>query len=474
MEKTVTSGFSSQDTSRIYSCRSCNQVGRIRTFSPSAPLYSTQPRQLNRENLNRKKTVRAKQVNKKEGKKSNTSNNILNQMVGHDLLSKEEEKVLSAAVRAGQSLRDEIKEIIEQKQYSEVRDSNYSNLKDSDKVYEQIKSKRPKRKTRSKTTVLDAAELYGPEAKAEELLLTEDDIVNKLNLAGGKEELSMLLNNASRARKQFIACNLRLVISISRKMYKKQTDASKIQPYGFEATWNLPSLDEVVQEGILGLSRAVDKYDPSFGYKFSTYASYWITSHVQNAFRSASTGALAVPMNVSVLRTKYNKLVKEHIEMYNNQTLCDKVIAKQLGVTVERLNVILSATQTLSSLDVPVSSDNGVKPDSSRTILDNLPGPEFEHPENYVELSMLRQRLENAMASKLSNFERDIVRLRLGLDGHGKKRTVREVMILCGRPDLSMNDIRSTERKAYYKLRKPASLISHGLNAYSDWNDIFT
>ena len=116
-------------------------------------------------------------------------------------------------------------------------------------------------------------------------------------------------------------------------MYKKQSDASKIQPYGFEATWNLPSLDEVVQEGILGLSRAVDKYDPSFGYKFSTYASYWITSHVQNAFRSASTGALAVPMNVSVLRTKNNKLVKEHIEMYNNRECTMMLILQALYFT---------------------------------------------------------------------------------------------------------------------------------------------
>ena len=241
--------------------------------------------------------------------------------------------------------------------------------------------------------------------------------------------------------------------------------------YGFEATWNLPSLHEVVQEGILGLSRAVDKYDSTYGYRFSTYASYWIASHVQSSFRVASTGALAIPMNVSLLRTKYNKLVKEHVER-DNEIPSEEVLAKELGVTSTRLRSILSATQILSSLDVPVLSQNSKNQhESMRTLLDSIENPEYEHPEAYAELAILRQRLENAVAAELSPHERDVVRLRLGLDD-GKKRSVREVMQMCGQGNLSMSDIRSTERKAYYKLRKPASLLSHGLNRLSDWSDI--
>ena len=232
----------------------------------------------------------------------------------------------------------------------------------------------------------------------------------------------------------------------------------------------MPSLNEVVQDGILGLSRAVDKYDSSYGYRFSTYASYWIASHVQSSFRSASTGALTVPMNVSLLRSKYNKVLKEYIEL-NNEVPSDENLAKELGVTPKRLQSVLSATQTLSSLDIPLLSDNKNQQESRRTLLDSLQGTEYDRPETYVELSILRQRLENAMATELSPHERDVIRLRLGLDD-GKKRSIREVMQMCGQGNLSMNDIRSTERKAFYKLRKPSALASHGLNNYTDWSDV--
>jgi DNA-directed RNA polymerase sigma subunit (sigma70/sigma32) len=87
-------------------------------------------------------------------------------------------------------------------------------------------------------------------------------------------------------------------------------------------------------------------------------------------------------------------------------------------------------------------------------------------PEDYVEISFLRQTLENVMAAELSPHERDIVRLRLGLDD-GQTRTVREVVEECG-GGITVSDVRSAERRAFKKLRSPNALHAHNLVEYVD------
>ena len=125
------------------------------------------------------------------------------EMLNHRLLSKEEEKELSQSVKYGHRLRDNIKEIVNEKRYFE----------DCENQVEIIQTRGKKR-----SKILDASQLYGRSAAKENAMLSEEDIVNKLQLAGGNEELEMILKEASKARQQLILCNLKLVVSISRKV----------------------------------------------------------------------------------------------------------------------------------------------------------------------------------------------------------------------------------------------------------------
>lgn len=218
----------------------------------------------------------------------------------------------------------------------------------------------------------------------------------------------------------------------------------------YSGTSNLPSLDEVIQEGILGLSRAVDKYDSSLGYRFGTYATYWINSYVQAVFQKTSGGILPVPYNVSTLRSKYNKILKDYYDANgNSQPPDEKKVAKQLGISVKRLRTVLRATSGIISLDAPITTVDSKNDAISFELYNTISDDGESHPDTYAELALLRQRLEKAMASELSPYERDIVRLRLGLDD-GQVKSIREIARMSGRSDISMNDIRSTEKKAYY------------------------
>jgi RNA polymerase sigma factor (sigma-70 family) len=102
----------------------------------------------------------------------------------------------------------------------------------------------------------------------------------------------------SEARTKLMRANIRLVVSISKKWLSRSSITKKEGPSymnPYNGGWDVPSLDEVIQEGVLGLARAVDKFDPSRGLRFSTYSTHWITSYVRQCFQDASTGCLKVP-----------------------------------------------------------------------------------------------------------------------------------------------------------------------------------
>eukprot|EP00558_Chaetoceros_sp_UNC1202_P011563 CAMPEP_0197241848 /NCGR_PEP_ID=MMETSP1429-20130617/7770_1 /TAXON_ID=49237 /ORGANISM="Chaetoceros sp., Strain UNC1202" /LENGTH=330 /DNA_ID=CAMNT_0042701757 /DNA_START=90 /DNA_END=1082 /DNA_ORIENTATION=+ len=308
-------------------------------------------------------------------------------------------------------------------------------------------------------------------------ILSERDVVADMSIEGGKEELRTTLMLGAEARTTLMRSNIRLVVSISKKWMARSFAAgngegSKTSNL-YNGGWGRPSLDEVIQEGMLGLARAVDKYDPGRGLRFSTYSTHWITSYVRQCFQTASTGCLKVPAQLHEIKSSYRSLVKGYVES-SEPVPTEDMIAKKLGVTVNRLRTAIRVTETLLSIDEPVynggnsaykgSGAGGDNSGESTLLLsDRLECTELP-PEDFVEVSFLRQTLENAMAAELSPHERDILRLRLGLDD-GQPRTVRQVVEECG-GGLTISDVRSAERRAFKKLRSPNSLHSHNLVAY--------
>jgi hypothetical protein len=139
-------------------------------------------------------------------------------------------------------------------------------------------------------------------------LLSEADIISSLDLKGGRAELQMILLKGAFARDKLIRSNIRLVVSIAKRWarqsakYDNQDGAKLVTIYAGSAS--RPSLDEAIQEGILGLARAADKYDPRRGLRFSTYSTHWVTSFVRNCFQDATTGSLRIPSQLHRVRVR--------------------------------------------------------------------------------------------------------------------------------------------------------------------------
>jgi len=219
--------------------------------------------------------------------------------------------------------------------------------------------------------------------------LSNYDISHTLQISGGRQELIDILLDGAYAREVLMRRNVKLVMSISKNWMrnsfstassnlsgagasagggaggnsngnKKSSDKStkKYLSQMYEGSWDRPSLDEAVQEGMLGLARAVDKYDPERGLRFSTYATHWITSYVRICFQRAVTGCLRVPSQLHDIKNKYNKIVKDHIQI-GDEVPEQEYIAEQLGISEQRLRTAIRATGSLVSVDAPIGSGNG-------------------------------------------------------------------------------------------------------------------
>lgn len=309
--------------------------------------------------------------------------------------------------------------------------------------------------------------------------LTDDDVVRVLRLPGGRAELQTVLLRGARARDTLIRRNLKLVSSISKRWSRLSSGGDTESLYRlYSGGWDRPSLSEAIQEGVIGLTTAAERFNPSRGLRFSTYATYWITNSVRQCFQRASTGCLRLPINYYDTKTKYKALVKEYYDA-DGCVPAMGILARDMGMTERRLQLTLRLTQPLLSTDgllMPRGSTKAGKAgnvnrgDDNLLISDTLVDDSDLNPEDRVELSLLRQSLEHAMAVELAPFERDVLRLRLGLDD-GVVRTCREVALECG-GRLSTVEIRTTEQRALKKLRSPASLATYKLLAYLDFANV--
>lgn len=196
--------------------------------------------------------------------------------------------------------------------------------------------------------------------------LSEHDIVHGLSIPGGKTELIQILSDGINARRKLISCNIKLVTSIARSWMRRAIGSSNassasagntlqlVQIYQV-GSWDLPSLDDVVNEGIIGLTKAADKYEAKRGNKFSTYATHWITNYVRECFRDASTGSLRIPSALHQVKADHGKIVKRCYDL-GLPPPSEEDIAKEIGVNVKRLRTALRTTQGLVSIDASLYS----------------------------------------------------------------------------------------------------------------------
>ena len=228
-----------------------------------------------------------------------------------------------------------------------------------------------------------------------------------------------------RAKQKLVQANLKLVVNIARKTVQVS---------------HLPMID-LIQEGNLGLMVAVEKFDYKLGYRFSTYAAWWIKQAIFKAI-SEQSHCMKIPVYIQETLSKFSK-VKSEMERENNCQVKNAEVAKKMNIEPDKIEAFLSAYTKTISIESGLERENGkdmniadILEDSKASVTDKV---EFKNLQTDIEF----------VVSTLKEREQEVVRMRYGL-GNAPKRTLEEIGNLYG---VTKECIRQTELRALKKLR---------------------
>ncbi len=254
--------------------------------------------------------------------------------------------------------------------------------------------------------------------------------IGRIPLLNGEEEIILakrIENGDSEAGQLLITANLRLVVSIAKKYSKS----------------NLELLD-LIQEGNIGLMRAVEKFDYTKGFKFSTYATWWIRQAITRAIADQAR-TIRVPVHMIETINKFNK-VSNTLATKLGRPATDEEIAKEMDVEIEKIAEIKKIKQNPTSLATPIGEEKDSK------LQDIIPDDWSQSPEEYATSEYLKNQLHDILDT-LQDRERRVLTLRFGLDD-GVSRTLEEVGREFG---VTRERIRQIEAKALKRLKEKSS-----------------
>ncbi len=250
--------------------------------------------------------------------------------------------------------------------------------------------------------------------------------VRHIPLLTPEEEIDLakkIKKGDQQAREQMIKSNLRLVISIAKKYMNLGTP-----------------LGDLIEEGNIGLMRAVDKFDHTKGFRFSTYAAWWIKQGVSRSIVDQGK-MIRIPVYMNEELSRYKKAV-EHLTHRLNRKPRDAEIAKKMRIGVDRVREISQCVAKMSSLDAPVGEDG------EGQFIDIIEDVSIEAPHEELESFFNKERTLDLL-SMMNDREREILDLRYGISD-GEKRTLADVAHRLG---VSRERIRQIESDAIEKLR---------------------
>jgi RNA polymerase primary sigma factor len=287
----------------------------------------------------------------------------------------------------------------------------------------------------------DPATMYLGEISRTPLLTADEEVQLAQERDAGREaqarldtgeddpHVHELVRRGEAARQRLIESNLRLVVAVAKKYLGR----------------GLSFLD-LVQEGNLGLQKGVDKYDWRKGFRFSTYAYWWIRQAITRAVAEQAR-TIRLPAHVFELLSKlYSVMRTLQVELGRAPTTGE--LAQRLGVTEDKVRDAFRAARVPISLDVPIGED------ATATLSDIIADVGTPAPAEEVEDSMLSSSMLRALGEFLTPREADVIRLRYGLDRDGTERTLGEVGQELG---ISRERARQVEVEALAKLRRTGS-----------------
>jgi RNA polymerase primary sigma factor len=264
-------------------------------------------------------------------------------------------------------------------------------------------------------------------------------IVKRLEKEAGNtfEELAVIVKEieagekiAHRAKMKVVEANLRLVVSIAKKYTNR----------------GLQFLD-LIQEGNIGLMRAVDKFEYQRGYKFSTYATWWIRQAVTRAIADQAR-TIRIPVHMIETINKLSRVSRYLVQELGREPTPDEIAAK-MGLPVDKIRRVFKIAQQPISLETPIGEDG------DSTFGDFINDPDAVNPA-HAAANTLRAQCINEVLKSLTEREEKVLRLRFGIGNNDFPRTLEEVGTIF---NVTRERVRQIETKALNKLRHPSRRI---------------
>ena len=323
------------------------------------------------------------------------------------LLTKEGEVVLAKAMEIGS--------------YAELSIAVFVGKEAADKLKES-----DDRSDVERTQLEDLAAKAGDAAELMISSAFEEKLGDELPTTADRAELEQLIAAGTVAREQLTIANLRLVVSIAKRYMNR----------------GLSFLD-LIQEGNMGLMKAVEKFDFSRGYKFSTYATWWIRQAITRAIADQSR-TIRVPVHMIETVRELNRVKREYIQSHGSAATLED-LSLLTGMSIDKIKKVESVSQYTASLERPFGEED------EDTLGDFIEDPSSPSPTKETFRMFLKEQLARAL-DQLDEREREILKLRYGLDD-GHPRTLKDVSL---KFNITRERVRQIEIKAIEKLKHPS------------------